>query len=122
MGCDFIYNCLEKEQNFSTKPNAKIVWIGGKPHTEIFTKSKKGNSWEMLQLTFFSKTSTFDITVSKESGLWLVEILQEACVTSGTVVTFSSLKENYETTLNNFELFWYSKPIDNLRNQGLLLL
>ena len=118
----FISNALQKEEFAVIKPTAKVIWLGGSPLISEFTKSKKGNSWEMLQLTFFSKTSTFDITVPKESGLWLVEILQEACVTSGTVVTFSSLKENYETTLNNFELFWYSKPIDNLRNQGLLLL
>ena len=36
---DFIYNCLQKDHNFNTKPNAKIVWIGGKPQTEIWDKN-----------------------------------------------------------------------------------
>jgi hypothetical protein len=52
---DFIYNALQDSSDFNTKPSAKIVWIGGKPTHEIFTKSKKGNSWEMMQLTFHDK-------------------------------------------------------------------
>ena len=42
---DYIYNCLQNEQLFSTKPNAKIVWLGGKPQSEIFTKLLK--TWQL---------------------------------------------------------------------------
>ena len=119
---DFIYNCLEKEQNFSIKPNAKIVWIGGKPQTEIFTKSKKGNSWEMIKLTFHNKTQTYDISVNAAEGKWLVTTLEKISVYTENKITFSQLKSDFEQQFDDFELFWYSKPIQTLRNSSLLVL
>ena len=119
---DFIYNCLEKEQNFSVKPNAKIVWIGGTPQTEIFTKSKKGNSWEMMKLTFHNKTQTFDISVNAEEGKWLVDTLEKISVYTDSKLTFAQLKSDFEKEFNDFELFWFSKPIQVLRNASLLVL
>ena len=119
---DFIYNCLEKEQNFSTKPNAKIVWLGGKPQTEIFTKSKKGNSWEMMKLTFHNKTQTYDISVNAEEGKWLLDTLEKISVYTENKITFSQLKSDFETHFEDFELFWYSKPIQILRSTSLLTL
>lgn len=119
---DFIYNCLEKEQNFTTKTNAKIVWIGGKPQTEIFTKSKKGNSWEMMKLTFHNKTQTYDISINAEEGKWLVETLEKISVYTEKKITFSQLKSDFETHFDDFELFWYSKPMQILRSTSLLTL
>ncbi|MFN7045559.1 MAG: B12-binding domain-containing radical SAM protein [Flavobacterium sp.] len=119
---NFIYNCLEKEQNFTTKPNAKIVWIGGKPQIEIFTKSKKGNSWEIMKLIFHNKTQTYDISVSAEEGKWLVQILEHISVYAESKMTFAQLKSSYEEQFDDFELFWFSKPIQVLRNTSLLVL
>jgi hypothetical protein len=119
---DFIYNCLEKEQNFSVKPNAKIVWIGGKPQTEIFTKSKKGNSWEMMKLTFHNKTQTYDISVNAEEGKWLLETVDKISVFAENKMTFSQLKSDFEQQFDDFELFWFSKPIQVLRSTSLLVL
>ena len=119
---DFIYNCLEKEQNFNTKPNAKIVWIAGKPQIEIFTKSKKGTSWEMMKLTFHNKTQTYDISVNAEEGKWLVNTLEKISVYSDNKMTFSQLKSDFEQQFDDFELFWYSKPIMTMRQFGLLTL
>ena len=119
---DYIYNCLQNEQNFNTKPNAKIVWLGGIPQIEIFTKSKKGNSWEMMKLTFHNKTQTFDISINAEEGKWLVETLEKIAIDSGSKLTYSHLKTDFESKLEDFELFWYSKPILTLRQFGLLSL
>ena len=119
---DFIYNCLEKEQNFNTKPNSKIVWIGGKPQIEIFTKSKKGNSWEMMKLTFHNKTQALDISVNVKEGKWLVETLEKVSVYAENKNTFSQLKSEFEQQFDDFELFWYSKPIMTMRQFGLLTL
>lgn len=120
---DFIFNCLEKEVSFNTKPNAKIVWIGGKPVTESFTKSKKGNSWEMLKMTFHDKRESFDITTEKEKGEWLQTILLKIAATNDKKYTFTEVKSDYETSgLEDFELFWYSKPIHTLQDFGLLVL
>ena len=119
---DFINNCLEKAQSFSTKPNAKIVWLGGKPQTEIFTKSKKGASWEMMKLTFHNKTQTFDISVHADEGKWLVKTLKRISVYSENKITFSQLKSDFENHLEDFELFWFSKPIQAVKNSGLITL
>ena len=118
---DFISNCLEKEQSFTTKPNAKVVWLGKNPQVETFTKFKKGNSWEMMKLTFHNKTNSFDIVLNKPEGEWLVSVLELLSIQAEHKITFSQLKNSFESELADFELFWYSKPIQTLRKSGLLL-
>ena len=119
---DYIYNCLQNEQNFTTKPNAKIVWLGGTPLTEIYTKSKKGNSWEMMKLTFHNKTQSYDISLNAEEGKWLVETLDKISVFAENKITFSQLKTDFEQKWEDFELFWYSKPMMTLKQFGLVSL
>lgn len=121
VSADFIQNCLKKEPQFTTKPNARVIWLDGTPQTETFTKSKKGNSWEMIKLTFHHKTQTFDITLNAEEGKWLVSILDRISVFSDEKTTFTQLKADFETNFEDFELFWYSKPIQTLRQFGLLV-
>ena len=118
---DFIYNSLQKEESFNIKPSAKIIWIGGKPLTEIFTKSKKGNSWEMMKMTFHDKKETFEIDIEREKGDWLLNILETISVHNDKKTTLSILKTDFEVLFDDFELFWYSKPINILRNFGLLV-
>ncbi|UPQ78223.1 radical SAM protein [Flavobacterium azooxidireducens] len=119
---DYIISCLEKEENFNTKPTSKIVWIGGKPSAEKFTKSKKGQSWEMMKLTFHTKIETVEISLEKEKAIWLMEILEKISISNSKTFTFSHLKEDFVTHFEDFELFWYSKTIKPLRNAGLLVL
>jgi hypothetical protein len=119
---DYISNCLEQEQVFSLKPNAKTVWLGMNPILEIFTKSKKGNSWEMMKLFFHDKKVSFEIVLEKEKGEWLVRMLPSLSVKNQTVSTLGQLKTSYESDFEDFELFWYSKPIETLKENGLLLI
>lgn len=120
---DFIYDCLQEENTFNTKPNAKVVWVGGKPSYEIFTKSKKGNSWEMMKLTFHDKRETFDITVEKDKGEWLQLFLDKVAVTADKRSNFNEIKTDFENNgFDDFELFWYSKPMQTLRESNLLIL
>jgi hypothetical protein len=119
---DFIVSCLEKETDFAIKPSAKVIWIGGKPISETFTKSKKGNSWEMMQLTFHDKVETFQISLEKEKAIWLIATLETTSILTEKTITFSQLKLDFEIHFEDFELFWYSKPINTLREFGLLVL
>ena len=119
---DYIVSCLEKETGFNIKPNAKIVWLGGKPTTESFTKSKKGNSWEMMKLTFHDKTETFEISLEKDKATWLIQTLEKCSIHSNDKMIFSQLKSDFETTMEDFELFWYAKQMITLRDFGLLVL
>lgn len=119
---DFIENSLLEDNLFAVKPSVKIVWIGGKPQVESFVKSKKGSSWEMIKLTFHDKRQTFDISLEKEKALWLVELLEKAMVQNDRKLTFSQMKESFEQQFEDFELFWFSKPIEILKENGLLSL
>ena len=119
---EFIYNALQEETDFKIKPTAKIVWLGAKPTISVFTKSKKGNSWEMMTLTFHDKKESFSIQTNKLEGEWLVEILKKIAVSNSKTHTFQEVKIDFETNLKDFELFWYSKPINTLREFGLLML
>jgi hypothetical protein len=119
---DFIANALEEEDDFNIKPTAKIVWLGGKPLVEYFTKSKKGNSWEMMTLTFHDKKESFTIQTAKYEGEWLVQILEKISVSKSKAHSFKEIKSDFETHLEDFELFWYSKPVNTLREFGLLVL
>ena len=119
---DYIVTCLEKETDFNIKPSVKIVWIGGKPISEAFIKSKKGNSWEMTKLTFHDKSESFEITLDKDQAQWLIKTLETISVFNDYKLTFTQLKSDFENYFEDFELFWYSKPINTLREFGLLVL
>jgi hypothetical protein len=122
IGADFIFDALQEETNFNTKPTAKIVWLGGKPSIETFVKSKKGNSWEMMTLTFHDKKESFSIQTNKTEGEWLVVMLHKISVSNTKTYSFQEIKNDFETQLEDFELFWYSKPVNSLREFGLLVL
>ena len=124
---NFIENALsplipEGEIDFVLKPNSKIVWLGGKPVIEYFTKTKKGNAWEMMKLTFHDKKESFDIQIGKEKGEWLLKMLEKTKVLNPKITILKTLKEDFELEFEDFELFWFSKPIDTLRDFGLLIL
>lgn len=119
---NFIESCLSDEIQFSTKLTQKIVWLGTKPSVREFTKSKRGDTWTSVELTFHLKTKTLKINLNKEEGLWLSGILDQLSPQNNSPLTFADVKANFETTLPNFELFWFSKPITTLKAHGLLTL
>jgi hypothetical protein len=119
---DFIEKALTAESKFNTKPTAKIVWLGGMPTLDSFTKYKKGKPLEVMVLTFHDKKESFDIQISKNEAEWLAGILQKISVSGPKVYTFQEIKADFETSMEHFELFWYSPPVYTLRDFGLLVL
>lgn len=116
---NFIENCLNTSIKFETKPNAKIIWIGPEPTIETFVKTKRNNSWEMSKLLFHQKSDSNELTFEKEIGIWFYHAL---IAMKNIGINFQKLKQDYEKEHENFELFWYSKQIQKLRTQGLLIL
>ena len=119
---DHIRKALKEESKFNTKPTAKVVWLGGTPETSSFSKSKKGHSFESMVLTFHDKKESFTVQTTQQEGEWLVSILPKLSVSSTKVYTFQEIKADFEATMEHFELFWYSKPINTLRDFGVLVL
>ncbi len=120
---NYIEKCLEPKNEFTTKPNAKIVWLGNIARSEPFTKRKKGNSWSMLSVEIHTTEATHELVFEEEKGKWLVELLQKNAIKNGTKNnSLSSIKTDFENQFEDFELFWFSKPVMSLKNLGLLTL
>jgi hypothetical protein len=93
------------------------------PTIEIVTRNKKGNTWEEASITFQAKKETVNIKVDKAKGEWLYALLPLISVENTKTFTLKEVQANYETAgLEDFELFWDNKPINNLAKVGLLKL
>jgi len=118
---NFIENALNEIEDAFLKPSTKVIWLGKNPHIHYNVKQKKGNTLEMATLTFYDKRETFQIETNKAQGEWLCEILPLLSPQSGKVYTFQEVKKHYEeANLVDFELFWYNKAVNKLRDFGLL--
>lgn len=118
----FILNALEEIEVGFIKPSSKIIWLGTQPIATFFTKTKKGNQWEMTELTIHTKQSITVVHMSKPEGLWLLEMLPKLAIANGgKPIVFQEMKLDFEQNLNeDFEPFWYSKAIQQLNDVGLL--
>lgn len=120
---DYIVHALTEDQPAAAKPTAKIIWLGKKPVVEIFTKSKKGNTWEMASLTFQGRKEKYSISVDRQQGLWLAGMLEKLSADQLKTLTLQEVKDNYAAAgLEDFELFWDNKPVSTLHKFGLLML
>ncbi|GAA4239404.1 radical SAM protein [Postechiella marina] len=119
---DFIYDSLEVATNFNIKPSAKIVWLGTEPLVNAYSKTKKGQTKQVLELTFHSTTETFSVPLDKDHGEWFLDQLEDLSPKNDALKSFSQLKTDFEKHFENFELFWFSKSINTLRENGLLIL
>lgn len=120
---DFIEKVLVEEELNTLRPSAKVIFLGNKPAVEYFTKTKKGSSWEMATLTFTNKKSTQQISLSKEHAEWLLPMLEKLDVKSEKQYSLAEVKESYEAAgLEDFELLWDAKPMNQLYASGLLTL
>lgn len=119
---DYIHNALQNDESFGIKPTAKVVWTGTKPTIEAFTKSKKGRTFAMAALHFHGRRESYSVQAGEEQAKWLVALLEKIKATEKPM-TFGKVKEDYENSgLEEFEPFWYSKPVNTLREYGLLVL
>jgi len=118
-----IERALMKDDSFIIKPDAKIVWLGTSPESSSLTKSKKGRQWEVIELKFYDKKGVFSLQTAKEQAEWLIQFLQKISPDAKQLMNFREAKEDYEISIGeDFEPFWYGKAINNLRQNGLLVL
>lgn len=121
MSPNYIEMALHEDELELLKPTAKIIWLGIAPSVTYFTKTKKGQSWDMATLAFHTKKETLEIKLDKAQGDWLAGILPEIAPASGRLWTFQEVRGHYEAAgLEEFEAFWYGKGISRLREIGLL--
>lgn len=115
VSADVIRKAIEEPELLSTS-SSKYIWTGQAPQTEIVQKSKKGNRWEVLSITFQTITGTLNIQVEPAKGEWLVQLL--SMLKEPRPLPF--IKEEYEKAgFDLFELFWDNKPVNGLYKAGL---
>lgn len=120
---DYVEIALNEPEPISHKPTAKVVWLGNLPVLKTFTKTKKGRSMEMVELTFHDKRETVVVNAAQTHGEWLAVLLKQASVNNVEVMTLQDVKAHFENSgLVDFELFWYHKTVQSLRPLGLLVL
>jgi hypothetical protein len=105
------------------KPTDKVVFLGRLPEISIETKSKKGSKWEVAVLRFETRTDSIEIKTERAQGEWLQGVLPSLQLSDKPPCTLSELKESYRSAgLEDFELFWDNKPVNQLYKAGLLVL
>lgn len=118
---DYIQTCLDIDPDFTVRTTAKVVWLGGIPLVTEQSKTKKGMTWHTLQMTFHDKSDSFQISLEKDKGEWLLNALPSLSTAGYTLRSFGQLKSDFETHFEDFELFWFSKPMQKLKEFGLLV-
>ncbi|MCP2038449.1 radical SAM protein [Chryseobacterium sp. HSC-36S06] len=118
---EYIHDCLLEEEDFKFKGNSKIIFLAKNPVVENFVKSKKGNSRNVSQLTFHLNTNIVKIELDQEKAQWLLKIIQENPIEKPQKTTLLQLKNNFEESFDDFELFWFSKPVQQLKENGIIL-
>jgi hypothetical protein len=119
---NFIEDCLNDSAEFKIKPSSRIIWLGNNPKVSNTTKSKKGITWELMQLVFHDKNNQCEIVLDLHKGEWLLAQFCLWSVHSATNTTIAQVKADFETRFEDFELFWFSKPMLKLKDFGLIML
>lgn len=117
---NFIQQCLNASEVQRTEPTSQLYWLGVKPIAKQVTVTKKGKPKEMLQLTLHNNLETSQIRFEPLKGTWILQMLQEMHLDKP--FRFAQLKEAYNLQFEDFDLFWFSKPMTELKEHGLIVI
>lgn len=118
---DYIHDCLLEEDSFGFKGSSKVIFMDSNVITKDLTKTKKGFSRQVKQITFHLKTNILKIELDQEKADWLIRILVENPIKNQRKITLQQLKDDFEAHFDDFEIFWFSKPIQQLKDNGIIL-
>lgn len=118
---DYIHDALLENDNFTFKGNSKIVFLAKNVIAENRIKTKKKYQYPYTRITVHLKTNIISIDLDFSHAEWLMSMFNEYPVQNPKKPTLQSLKINFEENFENFELFWFSKPIQQLKENGVIL-
>jgi len=118
---DYIHDCLLEEENFVFKGNSKLVFLDKNANVENFVKKTRAGAFEYSRLTFHLKTNIVKIELERDQADWLMKIFAENSTDNPKKITLQQLKTHFEEQFEDFELFWFSKPIQQLIENGVIL-
>lgn len=118
---DYIHDCLLEDGQFQLKTNSKVVFLTKNVIAENRVKNKKKYSGTYTLLTFHLKTNIVKVELEQEKAEWLMNVLEENAVENSKKPTIQQLKNHFEENFDDFELFWFSKPMQQLKENGVIL-
>lgn len=118
---DYIHDCLLEDGQFQLKTNSKVVFLKKNVIAENRIKNKKKHSGTYTLLTFHLKTNIVKVELEQEKAEWLMNVLEENSIENSKKPTVQQLKNQFEENLEDFELFWFSKPMQQLKENGVIL-
>lgn len=118
---DYIHDCLLEEENFVLKGNSKLIFLDKNANVENFVKKTRAGAFEFTRLTFHLKTNIVKIELETAQAAWLMTIFAENSTDNPKKITLQQLKTQFEETFEDFEIFWFSKPIQQLKENGVIL-
>ncbi|WP_370900170.1 B12-binding domain-containing radical SAM protein [Chryseobacterium gossypii] len=119
---DYIHDCLLADtDSFHFKGNAKVIFPAGNVIAENRVKTKKKYSGTYTVLTFHLKTNIVKVELEQEKAEWLMKIMEENSIASSKKITLKQLKIQFEEHFEDFELFWFSRPVQQLKENGIIL-
>jgi len=118
---DYIHDCLLEDGQFSLKGNSKVIFLTKNVIAENRVKNKKKYSGTYTLLTFHLKTNIVKVELEEEKAEWLMSVLEENSIENSKKPTIQQLKNQFEENFEDFELFWFSKPMQQLKENGVIL-
>ncbi len=118
---DYIHDSLLEDEDFKFKGNSKIVFLTKNVIAENRVKNKKKYSGTYTLLTFHLKTNIVKVELEQSHAEWLMDILEEYSIDNLKKPTAQQLKTHFEENFEDFELFWFSKPMQQLKENGVIL-
>ena len=118
---DYIHDCLLEEEDFRFKGNSKVLFITKNVIAENRLKTKKKYIYPYTKITVHLKTNMVSIELEQKQAEWLMKMFKEHSAENQKKSTLQQLKLNFEETLEDFELFWFSKPMQQLKENGVIL-
>ncbi len=118
---DYIHDCLLEEEDFKFKGNSKILFLAKNVIAENRLKKKKQTEYPYTKITVHLKTNVVSIDLEPDHAEWLMKMMQENYVDQSQKISLQQLKNQFEENFEDFELFWFSKPIQQLKENGVIL-
>lgn len=118
---DYIHDCLLEEDDFKFKPNSKILFLAKNVIAENRLKKKKQTEYPYTKITVHLKTNVVSIDLEPGHAEWLMKTMKENYIDQSQKITLQQLKTQFEENFEDFELFWFSKPIQQLKENGVIL-
>lgn len=118
---DYIHDCLLGEDDFKFKGNSKIIFLTQNVIAENRIKTKKKSVYPYTKITAHLKTNIVSVELEQERAQWLLHTFKENAIENQKKPMLQQLKDNFEEKLEDFELFWFSRPMQQLKENGVIL-